>query len=426
MSADQDIADAVNAGSAPSVLAGINVWDAAWVGVGPLAAGYLANYGATVVHTETSKFADPLRNGPPFRNGVPGINRSHFFADFNPSKLGLGLDFLTEKGRDIGMRLAQWADVVVESFSPGIMDSFGLGWDVLHELNPGLIMLSTCMNGQTGPRHRFAGFGTSMAAQAGFAENTGWPDRLPTLPYGAYTDFIAQRFAAASLMAALDHKRRTGEGQLIDLSQYEAAAQMLLPALLEQSVNGRSAGRAGNSSGHAAPHNIYPCRPERGQDRWVAIAVETDAQWAALVAAIGDPEWARDARFATMRGRKANEPELDALLGEWTASRWRSEVFYALQPDVPAAPVNDAVDLHEDPQVLYRHYFQELEHTEMGPTLYERPQADLSLTPPRLSKAAPCIGEDTRRIMTDFLGYSHEDVDELVDEGVLEEYGSQA
>jgi crotonobetainyl-CoA:carnitine CoA-transferase CaiB-like acyl-CoA transferase len=404
------------------ILDGVRVWDASWVGVGPLTAKYLADYGATVVHTETAARPDVLRNGPPFRDGIPGINRSQFFADYNSSKLGLGLDLKHPRGHEIALALARWADVVLESFSPGVFGQFGLGYEQLSAVNPSLIMLSTSMNGQTGPRRKFAGFGTVMAPMAGFSELTGWPDRAPGSPYGAYTDFISPRFAATALLAALDHRRRTGEGQYLDIAQYEASVQLHAPWLLDLEVNGELASRDGNRSPAAAPHGIYRCADEDGRERWVAIAVEDDAQWAAFITALGGPPWAREERFGTLRGRKASEDALDAHVSAWTAGRRSSEVFYLLQPDVPAAPVHDARDLQRDPQIQFRRYFRELDHTVMGPSLYEGRQAELSLTPPVLSKAAPCLGEDSRLVLSELLGLDDAEIDELIGLGVVEQF----
>jgi benzylsuccinate CoA-transferase BbsF subunit len=414
--------DGIDCASASPVLAGLRVWDASWVGVGPLTAKYLADYGATVVHTETAARPDVLRNGPPFRDGVPGLNRSQFFADYNSSKYGLGLDLRHPRGKDVALALARWADVVLESFSPGVMGQLGLGYEALTQVNPSLVMLSTSMNGQTGPRRKFAGFGTVMAAMAGFCEITGWPDRPPGSPYGAYTDFVSPRFAATALLAALDHRRRTGEGQYIDLAQYEASVQLHAPWLLDYEVNGQVVTRDGNRSPAAAPHGIYRCADEGGRERWVAIAVEDDAQWAAFVAALGSPPWALEPRFSTLRGRKAHEDDLDARVSAWTAGLRSTEVFYRLQPDVAAAPVHDARDLQQDPQIRYRQYFRELDHTVMGPTLYEGRQAELSATPPVLSKAAPCLGEDSRRVLSDLLGLPAAEIDELITLGVVEQF----
>jgi crotonobetainyl-CoA:carnitine CoA-transferase CaiB-like acyl-CoA transferase len=283
-------------------------------------------------------------------------------------------------------------------------------------------MLSTSMNGQTGPRSRFAGFGTVMAAMAGFCEVTGWPDRDPGSPFGAYTDFIGQRLCATALVSALDHRRRTGEGQYIDLAQYEGALQWMIPPLLDYAVNGRIATRAGNRSPDAAPHGVYRCRSEDGRERWVAIAVETDEEWAALVRLMGAPEWAGDARFGTLLGRKRHEDLLDAGIEQWTCTRRSAEVFHLLQPEVAAAPVNDARDVLDDPQVRYRRYLRTLPHTEMGPTRYEGAQAELSATPAVMSKAAPCLGEDTRQVLGDLLGYSAEAIERFLADGSAEEY----
>ena len=247
------------------------------------------------------------------------------------------------------------------------MGQFGLGYEVLSELNPSLIMLSTSMNGQTGPRRKFAGFGTVMAPMSGFSELTGWPDRPPGSPYGAYTDFISPRFTATALLAALDHRRRTGEGQYLDIAQYEASVQLHGPWLLDLEINGQLVSRDGNRNPAAAPHGIYRCADEDGRERWVAIAVEDDAQWAAFVAAAGSPPWALEPRFATLRGRKAHEDDLDAPRQRVDGGRGAApRSSTCCSPDVPAAPVHDARDLQQDPQIRFRRYFRELDHTVMG------------------------------------------------------------
>lgn len=403
---------------------GLKVWDASWVGVGPLTAKYLADYGATVVRSETGTRLDVLRQGPPYKGG-PGINHAQFYADYNSSKLGLGLNLAKEGGHDIGIRLATWADVVLESFTPGVMARFGLGYEDLKAVNPSIIMLSTCMSGQTGPRKSFAGFGTQMAAMAGFSELTGWPDRPPSTPYGAYTDFVCQRLCATTLIAAIDHRRRTGEGQHIDLSQYEGGLQFLAPWLLDAELNGRDITRNGNRSPWAAPHGIYRCADECEGDavreRWVAIAAEGEEQWAVLREVIGAPELS-DARFDTLAGRKEYEDELDAIVGAFARDRGRDELVELLQPRVVAAPVNDPVDLLDDPQLLHRGYLVELEHTVMGPVRYQGAEADLSLTPMQLRKAAPALGEDTRQVLSEILGYSAEEIEGFLAAGVAEEF----
>lgn len=391
---------------------GLKVWDMSWVGVGPLTARYLADYGATVVRLDTSRRPDVLRLTPPFRDGVPGINNSHFYADYNASKLGLGLDIEHPAGKAVALELVEWCDVLLESFTPKTMAAWGMSYDDLRELNPGMVMLSTCMQGQTGPRRDYRGFGNLMAALSGFYEICGHPDRDPVPVYGAYTDFVCQRFAATAVIAALDHRRRTGEGQHIDLSQYEAAVQMLGAQLLAYETRGEVATREGNRSPWACPHGVYRTRDVRGHEGWVAIAVETDAQWAALRAAMGDPAWAARPDYDTLLGRKADEAAIDDELGRWTAGYDQTELVELLQPSVPAAEVHDQTGLHLDPQVAHRGYFVRLEHSEIGPVDYDGLQAVLSRTPGRLRKPGPCVGEDSYLVLSEILG---KDADEIAD-----------
>jgi crotonobetainyl-CoA:carnitine CoA-transferase CaiB-like acyl-CoA transferase len=403
-----------------SPLEGVKVWDASWVGVGPLTGRYLGDYGATVVRTESMRNPDLLRNAPPFRDGIPGVNRSQLFADFNTSKLGLGVNLASADGRQIGRRLAEWADVVLESMRPGTFARLGFGYDELREVNPRIILLSTAMLGQTGPRKSFAGYGSFLAPASGFSDITGWPDREPDSPYGAYTDFIAQRFATISALAALEHRRLTGEGQYIDLSQMEASLQLLGTELLDFALNDRIAVRKGNRSDSAAPHGIFPCLPEDDRERWVAIAVESDSQWTALRRALGNPAWAGDSRFATLAGRKQHEDQIEKELATWTAARSADEVVYALQPQVPAGWVHDGRDLHRDAQIAHRGYFTPLQHPVMGETVYEGSQVQMSTTPHKPRTPAPCMGEHCREILTSLLGYSDAEVDALLAAGDVE------
>ena len=225
---------------------GIKVADFAWVGVGPITTKYLADHGATVIRIESHTRPDVLRLAPPWRDGQPGLDRSQFFASFNTSKYGITLDLSKSPAQELARKLIAWADVAVESFTPKAMRNWNLGYEQLGQVNPKLIMLSTCQQGQTGPHALYPGFGQLMASLSGYYHISGWPDRDPAPPYGAYTDFIAPRFAATVLMAALDYRRRTGKGQYIDLAQYEASLHFLAPAILDYQVNGRVLGREGN------------------------------------------------------------------------------------------------------------------------------------------------------------------------------------
>jgi benzylsuccinate CoA-transferase BbsF subunit len=314
--------------------------------------------------------------------------------------------------------LVRWADVVAESFTPKAMKGFGLDYETLRRVKPDLIMLSTCLMGQTGPLARFAGFGNLAAAFSGFYELAGWPDRDPAGPFGAYTDYIAPRYNAAAILAALEHRRRTGEGQHIDLSQAEASLHFLAPALLDYTVNGHVASRDGNRDREMAPHGVYPCA---GDDRWVAIAARDGRDWTALCAAMERPGLADDARFASAEARLARRDEIDALVAGWTAPLPREEVEALLQArGVPASAVQNSPECVGDPQLRHRGHFVELPHPTKGRTVVEGPRFRLSRTPGRVEGPAPTFGLDGQWVLSELLGYDDERIAELVIAGALE------
>ena len=393
-------------------LADLKVLDLSWVGVGPITVKYLADHGATVIRVESHARLDVVRLGPPWHDAKPGIERSQFYASYNTSKYGLALDLGKPEARTIARRLAAWADVVVESFTPRVMRGWGLGWEDLRAVNPRLVMMSTCLQGQTGPHAEYPGYGQLMAALSGFYELSGWPDRGPAPPYGAYTDFIVPRLAASALLAAIDHQRETGEGQYLDVSQLEASLHFLAPALLAYELDGTIATRAGNFSDHAAPHGAYPCA---GEDRWTAISVRNDAEWGALCRVLG----CGDPRFATEAARVAAAAELDAAVAEATRSRDARELIEALQAaGIAAGVVQSCLDLHSDPVLAGWGFFQWLEHPARPPAPYEGHALRLDATPGRLRWAAPTLGEHTTMVLREVLGMAEEEIGRLVQEKV--------
>ncbi len=422
----QPLLDSPRAGAAPSqaearpsgdgIFAGLKVADFAWVGVGPMISKALADQGATVVHVESSTKLDVLRQIPPFKDSLPGTDRSQFMANFNTSKLGLTLDLTLDAGQRIARRLADWADVVVESFSPGNMKKFGLDWETLSRDRSDLVMLSTCMRGQTGPQAAYAGFGNQGAALGGFAAITGWPDRPPCGPWGAYTDFIAPRFGVVAMASALLHRARTGEGQFIDLSQIEAAIHFLEPLVLDYTQNGRVAGPSGHASLTACPHGVYATA---GDERYIAIAVETAQQWRALRSVAGLAAFA-GAAHDELAQRLAQRGELEAALGEWCRDQEPFELARRLQmAGVPAHVVLRPSDLYENAQLAHREFFVTLDHSEMGPTPYDGPVTRFSRTPVRLRRAAPCLGEHTEHVLRSFLDLDDDAITEYAIAGAL-------
>jgi crotonobetainyl-CoA:carnitine CoA-transferase CaiB-like acyl-CoA transferase len=399
-------------------LEGVHILDFAWVGVGPITTKYLADNGADVIRIESGARPDVLRIGPPWKDAQPGINRSQFFASYNTSKRGITLDLSKPKAREIAKRLVPWADVVVESFTPKAMRNWGLDYASLVELRPELIMLSTCMQGQTGPNALYPGFGQLMAALSGFYYISGYGPGSCAPPYGAYTDFIAPRFSASALLAALDYRRRTGKGQYIDMAQYEAAMQNLAPALIDYAASGRILEPRGNRSDRYAPHGAYRAADEEGAERWIAIAVENDEQWRAMLAALGADN--RDSRFDSAGGRLANADALDELVGKFVREHNAYELTAKLQATgVAAYPVQNCVDIHNDDNLESFGFWHWLEHKEMGPSPYEGLSHRMSRTPGDLRRPAPILGEHNDEIFHGMLGMSADEIEQLKKDYVI-------
>jgi crotonobetainyl-CoA:carnitine CoA-transferase CaiB-like acyl-CoA transferase len=398
-------------------LDGLKVLDFTWAYAGPAATRYLADYGATVVRVESSKKLDALRTVGPFKDGHAGVERSGGFSNANLGKYGVSLNLKTSEAREIILRLVKWADVVMENFSPKAMRAWGLDYPSLRKIKPDLIMLSSCLSGQTGPTAMLAGYGTMGAVMAGFGELTGWPDRAPAAPFGAYTDYVAPKFTIAALLAAVDHKRRTGRGQYIDISQAECSVHLLSPAILDYTVNGRIQTRMGNALVEYAPTGVYPCV---GTDRWVALAAPTDEAWRALCKASGQG-WSEDRRFATASARLANREALDAAIGAWTAGLEAGALEDLLQGvGVPVHRVSDCSDILADPQLKARDHIVYLDHPRFGSVPYETSRMRFSRTPAVMTWPGPQIGEHNDYVLRQLLGLSDEQITELVLDEALE------
>ncbi|MBI4310953.1 MAG: CoA transferase [Chloroflexi bacterium] len=397
---------------------GINVLDFCWVAIGPMTTRYLADHGATVVRVESRRRPDALRQIGPYAGGVQGVERSGYYANYNGNKLGITLNMALPKARDLVKRLVAWADIVTENFTPGTMEEWGLGYDVMRAINPRVILFSASMLGRGGPRERQPGFGPVLGSLAGFVNLTGWPDRSPVSPYGAYTDFFLPRFAIPAIVAALDYRKRTGRGQHLDMSQLEASVQFIAPAILDYTVNGHIMTRDGNRSPAFAPHGVYPCK---GGDRWCAIVVETDAQWKALCKAMGSPAWCAEERFSTPLGRKACEQALDECIGAWTMTHEARDLMQLLQEvGVPAGEVERPEDLFSDPQLAHRGHFVYKVHSELGRHAFDATEFRLSETPALYETPVPLLGQHTEHVLKSFLGLSHQEIEALAKEGVLE------
>lgn len=383
------------AGSGP--LAGLKVLDFMWVMAGPAASRVLADLGATVVRIESSTRVETARTIAPFKDGTPDLETSILFSNLNAGKLGLSLDLSNPRSVEVVHDLVRWADVVTESFSPRAMRKFGLDDEHLRAIKPDLIMASSCLFGQDGPLAEFAGFGTMAAAMSGFFGLTGWPDRPPCGPYGAYTDYISPRFFLAALLAALDHRRRTGEGQYIDFAQAEAAMHTLTPAILEYTVNERVPERRGNQHPHDHPSGVFP---SAGDDRWVAIACRTDEQRAALGRVVGTLD--------------------DDAIAAWTAGRSNDEATEELQAvGVPSHPAQRSADLQVDPQLVHSEHFRTMPHPVLGEVVVEGPRVRYSRTGASTSSPGPTLGQHSEQVLKEILGYDDERFIDYVVAGVI-------
>lgn len=401
-----------------SPLADVKILDLMWVMAGPAGTRMLADYGATIVRVESQRRIDTARTLQPFFKRKPGPDNSALFQNLNAGKYGLAVDMTKEAGREVIRDLVRWADVVTESFSPRAMKGWGLDYQSLRQIKPDIIMISSCLMGQTGPWARFAGFGNLAAAISGFFNLVGWPDRPPAGPFSAYTDYVAPRFSALSILAALDHRRRTGQGQYIDQSQAEATLHLLSPALLDYTVNNRIRSGMGNRDLEMAPHGIYPTQ---GEDRWLALTVQTDQQWQALCAVMNKPELAHDSRFATTATRLTHQDELDEIISAWTRTQDRFAMEEQLQArGVAAGAVLGLYELEHDRQLQHRGHFIPLEHHTLGQVTVEGSRFRMSRTPAQVNRAAPTWGRDNQFVLERILGYSEEKITELIAAEALE------
>ncbi len=403
------------------LFAGTTVLEFGGGAAGPVATRYFADHGATVIRVESRQRPDFLRILRMTPSTPGGLDGAEHFAVLNANKLSVALNLSRPEGVAVARRLALWADVVAENFAPGAMAKWGLDYASLVRERPDLVMISTCLNGQTGPERHYPGFGGQGSALAGFNHLTGWPDREPVGPFGTITDSLSPRFAALLLATALLHRRRTGQGQHLDLSQVEGGIVCLAESIVTYTANGEVLTRMGNRSRHAAPHGVFRCADEGERERWVAIAIHDDDDWERLTGALGRPSWATDRGLAGVEGRLARADDIEARLGEWTRGQRAVAVAERLQAaGVDAAPVEDFGDLHEDPQLTHRGHFRPVEHPVLGRHPVETHAMRFSATEPRIRAAAPRLGEHTEHVLRDLVGMPADEVAALRQAGVFE------
>ncbi|MDE0873016.1 MAG: CoA transferase [Acidimicrobiales bacterium] len=395
-------------------LEGVKVLDFMWAMAGPAASRVLADYGAEIVRVESSNKLDAVRSISPFPADVADPDKSGIYHNMNAGKRGLTLDMAKPGAVDVIWDLIDWADVVLESFSPKAMTAWDLDYQQIQKRRPDIIMASSCLMGQTGPLAMLAGFGTMAAAISGFFYPVGWTDRAPTGPYSAYTDYTSPRWLVASVMGALEHKRRTGQGQYIDLSQAEAALHLMAPALLEYSVNGNIWERAGNRDIVFAPQGGYPTS---GNDNWIAISCKDDDQWQSLAQEMNRGDLAD----LTADERHAQHDELDSVISAWTVEQEGIELMERLQTlGVAAHIVQNSPELVADEQMTHRGCFVEVAHASHEPFFVDGTRFHMSRTPAQVTHAGPIFGEHTFEILMECAGYDPDQIAELAVAELLE------
>ena len=395
-------------------LEGVKILDLMWAMAGPAASRVLADYGAEIVRVESEHKLDAVRTLAPFPDDAADPDLSGIYNNMNAGKKGLALDMRKPEALGVIWDLIEWADVVLESFSPKAMAAWGIDYESIRERKPDIIMASSCLMGQTGPLRLLAGYGTMAAAISGFFYPVGWTDRDPTGPYSAYTDYTSPRWLVASVMGALEHKRRTGEGQYVDLSQSEAALHLMGPALLDYNINGRIAERVGNRDLVHAPHGVYQTE---GDDNWIAVSCTTDAAWASLAAEMSRP----DLGSMSVTERHARHDELDELLTAFTSERDGVALMNRLQElGVAAHIVQNSPELAADPHLRYRGHFVEVPHGKRETMVVDASRFRLSRTPATYERAGPTFGEHSFEVLADILGYDPDRIAELAVAELLE------
>jgi len=389
-------------------ISGMRVLDFTWMLAGPYATRIFADFGAEVIKIQSKKTAKGAES-----------NLTGYFNTWNRNKRSITLDMAYPEAREMVLKLTAKSDVVIENFSPRVMPNWGLDYEKLKGVKPDLIMLGMSAMGQGGPWKDYVAFAPTLHALSGLTSLTSFEKDAPIGPGYAYADIIAGLYAAFAVLAALERRDSTGQGQYIDLSEYEAICTLTGPALLDVSIHDEEILPHGNSPDYidAAPYGCYPCS---GTDRWCVIAVSNDEEWESLCRVLGHPERMKEDRFTTVTKRKQNRKELDELLTKWTTQHTAEEVVSLLQDaGVSSGVVQNAEDLSRDPQLVARDFFVQLEHPVLGKTVSDRSPVRFEEDFTIGWKAAPQLGEDNRYVFLELLGLRESELSSYTEKGII-------
>ncbi len=381
--------------------------------------------GADIIQVEVRKRLDSWRGSydmpmPAALREIPSAehawNCNPLYNSVNTNKRCVTLDLQAAEGREVFLRMVRHADFVAENFSPRVLGNLGLGYEALRQAKPDVILLSLSAYGNTGPWANVPGIGGTIEPTSGMTALHGYEGGPPLNSGQMYPDAVAGLYGCGAILAALHHRQRTGEGQYVDLSMQEANLAHIGDAALEWTLTGRQRPRMGNRHTTFAPHGIYPCA---GENRWLAIACETEAQWQALCGALGRRDWAADERFAAASARKANEDALDAAINVATAGQDRDTLALRLSAaGVIAAAVLEADEVAADSHLRERRVIETVSHPEAGTWDMVCSPFHFSKTVPAPARPAPCLGEHNFEVFSELLGMSREEYEALVASGV--------
>ena len=401
----------------PGPLQGYRVLDFGWVLAGAIPGMVLADMGAEVIKVETRQRLDYMRQGRPIVGDQMDPEQQPMFHNVNRSKLSVTLNTTHPEAVELARRLAAQCDVVIENFSPGVMDRLGLGYDDLRQKKTDIIMASVSSYGQSGPLRDLRAYAPSIGAMAGLDSTLGYEGERPLGLKHAYADICGALHVVFAIVAALYRRKRTGDGCYIDLSMLRATVATMGAGLMEYAMTGRVMQPRGNYDPTLAPYGNYPCG---GEDRWVSIAVGTNEEWNALVEAMARPQWTEDPRFASRYQRSKHRGELDRHLAAWTRSLTAEEITESLQSrGVAAVPVMDAEERLFNPHFQERELYSEVEHPSLGVEPIFNLMWKLSRTPPAIRGHAPLLGEHNQQVLVGILGMSQEEVKRLEEAQVL-------
>ncbi len=395
-------------------LAGVRVIDLATMFAGPFAASLLADFGADVIHVELPRVGDANRGMPPVVKGIPGT-----WTILARNKRSLSLDVRKDKGKEILKRLVATADVVIENFRPGTLEGWGLGYDVLKQVNPRIILVRISGYGQTGPYAEKAGFGTPAAAFSGITYLQGYPDRPPVSPPLALVDYITGTYGALAAVMALYHLKahRGAEGQVADIALFEAAFRMLEPVVAEYGLTGKVKERGGHIGQGAAPSGTFRCR----DGKWVVMVTSTQRTFVRLAEVIGRMDLLKDPRFDTNPHRAEHRQEIYDVVQEWFSRYTATEAFKILDGNgVPCCPIYSIADIFQDPHYRAREDLIEVDHPVLGKVTMPGLVPKFSATPGAVRFPGPStIGEHNREILVQELGFTPEEMEALAAEEVI-------